>query len=112
MLSFSKLKYANQARNDEHYKVLHTYKLYLSTKLSSEVGGICTALARQHRGVTVEKGALERHMADLLILLDITAQECGVSLESVVRDRFNETSKEIGSSVFLSEAGEIERRRK
>lgn len=40
-------------------------------------------------------------LADVIIYLDILSYRLGIDLEDAVRDKFNKTSKKVGSQVYL-----------
>jgi NTP pyrophosphatase (non-canonical NTP hydrolase) len=47
-------------------------------------------------------GKLAKEFADVIIYMDLLAMQYGLTLDSAVANKFNETSRKVGADVFLS----------
>jgi NTP pyrophosphatase (non-canonical NTP hydrolase) len=50
------------------------------------------------------KENLAKEIADVFIYLDLMAQSQGLNLEKIVIEKFNETSRKIGSTILIPES--------
>jgi len=69
-----------------------------------ELGEFANFHKKRRRGDLSEEEFLveaKKELADVAIYLDILAYRCGVDLGQAVMEKFNETSRKVGSTVYL-----------
>jgi NTP pyrophosphatase (non-canonical NTP hydrolase) len=69
--------------------------------LAGEVGETCNLLKKLKLGKDVEVSEIGKEIADVIIYADILAEKLGFDLGQLVREKFNEVSKRVGSKVEL-----------
>lgn len=73
--------------------------------LSGEAGEAANIAKKVRRGdLSLEEARpmLAKELADVLIYADLTALQLGIGLDELLMEKFNETSRTIGSSVRLT----------
>ncbi len=107
-LSFASFSAANRKRCEEDFKrKLGTRDAVVSMAigLAEEAGEVAGAV-RAFLGISERKprdaAKVGKEIADLISYADLLAQSCGMSLEAVLVDKFNEVSRRIGSAVLLT----------
>lgn len=94
-----KLRDANYVRQQEWDPTDAITIEYRGNELSGEVGELCNLikkLARERlglRGSRATKEQLAEELADVIICTDLIAMQLGISLEIVVKNKFNATSE-------------------
>lgn len=113
MLSFSLFAQLNRERSESTNGFNHSLNSWsLSDWLTATMGELGEAanfakkLNRVRDGIPGNREtegelwtALGKELADVFIYLDLLSQSQGFSLETLVRDKFNETSRKIGSPI-------------
>jgi NTP pyrophosphatase (non-canonical NTP hydrolase) len=116
-LTFKQLSIANWNRNNEKFSECRAWSLCdWVTCLVGEVGEAANIVKKMKLGRYPCKGtaetpifegpedatkALASELADTQIYLDLLANSAGVDLESAVREKFNQKSKELQSKITL-----------
>ena len=83
-------------------------EMFKTVELVGEVGELCNNIKKIKRlelglkGSRCSREDLESEFGDVLITLTLLADYCGVDLEKVTIEKFNNTSKKQGFNVFLS----------
>lgn len=114
MLTLSSLRAANLQRCETSYHPLDSWSLTdWATAVAGEVGEACNVIKKMRRLETWSGFArnteelvalrtdLRSELADAVIYIDLLAARAQINLGDAVRDKFNETSKRIGSGVTL-----------
>lgn len=115
MLTFDQLREANMARLPQ-FKNAKGERAHSEpdgsdwtlndwyTATSGELGELGNLLKKVRRGDTTlaeAQEAIGKEIADVVIYLDILAMQCGVKLDIVTINKFNEVSKRVGANVEL-----------
>lgn len=104
-LSLLTLRRANQERKTEPpaFSACHEWGIsdwYMA--MNGEAGELANLLTKVQRGdVSRHDPRIADEFADVLIYLDILAADMGVDLSEAVTRKFNRTSQNVGSKVFL-----------
>lgn len=74
--------------------------------VAGETGELCNVIKKIDRGDLSLEEANKRHLiadeaADIVIYLDLLCQRAGVSLQTALVNKFNETSEKIGSDITI-----------
>jgi NTP pyrophosphatase (non-canonical NTP hydrolase) len=106
-LTFNALRRANRQRQDEWDPNKTIDPLYRATELAGEMGAalnVVKKLERERRGIAgsrATKDDLRHELADVLICLDLLAEEYGIDLGEATREKFNATSQKVGLTTRL-----------
>jgi len=113
-LTFAELNRANSLRCQQSYHPIYRWSpTDWACALAGEVGEACNLIKKLRRlddagpwlDTSEARSALELEIADELadaqMYLDLLAERLGISLEIAVRQKFNRTSDQIGSTVRL-----------
>jgi NTP pyrophosphatase (non-canonical NTP hydrolase) len=106
-LDLRTLRTANETRQKEWDKEGGIDACYRATELAGEVGealNVVKKLERERRGIRGSRDTvphLGEELADVVICLDLLALEYGIDLSTVVRQKFNATSKKVGLRTML-----------
>lgn len=68
---------------------------------AGEAGNVLTKIRRGDFTLEAARPKLASEFADVVIYLDILAKQAGIDLGEAVRDKFNEVSNRVGSTVML-----------
>lgn len=60
--------------------------------VAGEVGELCNAIKKQHRGDDLPDTEVAKEMADIVIYLDLLATCKGIDLSQAIKEKFNEVS--------------------
>ena len=123
ILSFQALRAANLERlpqfKNRHGQIAHakadgsdwTRADWLEA-LAGELGEYANISKKFRRGdidaVTFYNSAREE-LADVMVYLDILAHRLGIDLAAAVQEKFNDVSRRVHCSVFISDNGEVVR---
>lgn len=101
------LRIATTKRQEEWSKGQKLPLSFRGNELAGETGEVCNELKKLERfrlgmvGGKEDIQGLKEEIADVLICLDLVAMEFDISLEEVVRDKFNKTSEKYGLKTKL-----------
>jgi NTP pyrophosphatase (non-canonical NTP hydrolase) len=73
--------------------------------VTGELGEAASILKQIRRGdlsLDEARESLGKELADVLIYLDLLAIQCGIDLGKATRDKFNEVSLRVNSTVFIT----------
>lgn len=102
MLTFSRFRDANRARQVEWPGNDQADIPYRTIEVAGECGELCEAMKkylRSERGIAGSRGTITEvanEMADCVIAIDLLANAMGVDLEDAIRRKFNKTSHKYG----------------
>lgn len=101
-LNFWKLGKAIDARSAVSFKTsLDWEPSSWGNALAGEVGEACNLLKKLQRGDKIDPRDIGKELADTVIYCHLTARSLGLILEDCVRNKFNEVSIRVGSSITL-----------
>lgn len=101
-INFNQLRAANRARQRTAFRKCIEWKPSgWSNALAGEVGETCNLIKKLERGEVIDKDDIAKEIADVIIYADILAAQFGIDLGQAVRDKFNEVSRRVESSVEL-----------
>lgn len=98
---------SNALRNDEWDPEGKLDLSFFGNELAGEVGEACNKIKKLERERLGLRGSRTTHeelmdeLADVVIVASIIAGKIGGDLETAIVQKFNETSKENGLSIFL-----------
>lgn len=85
--------------------------LFRAVEFAGESGEVCNAVKKLHRarngitGNTVDEAAIMANLideiGDVIISLDMLANEFGIDLEEAASNKFNATSKKVNIDVYM-----------
>jgi NTP pyrophosphatase (non-canonical NTP hydrolase) len=99
-INFNQLRKANVARYKD-YPCDNWSLTDWGCCLAGEVGELCNLLKKLKLGKAVDRSEIGKEIADVIIYADILSEKLGFDLGQLVRDKFNEVSKRVGSQVEL-----------
>ena len=99
-INFDQLRKANVARYKD-YSCDDWTPSDWACALAGETGETCNLIKKLRRGEPISRDEIGREIADIIIYADILAERLGLDLGRIVRDKFNEVSKRVGSKVEL-----------
>lgn len=106
-LTFDELSKCNLERCEQSYHPVDDWSPSdWLTCVMGEVGELAHLFKDERRGDYVSKRAIARELADIVIYLDLLAQRLSVNLGDAVVEKFNITSRNIGSDVRLEDVQE------
>ena len=79
-----------------------------SAAVGGEVGELQNLLKKVRRGdlsLDEARSRISDELADVLIYLDLTAQQCGIDLAAATISKFNAVSERVGSNVRIKSDG-------
>lgn len=100
--SFTTLREANIARQQEWDGDNQIDLAYRGNELAGEVGEACNVikkLERERRGIAGSRDTVEHlaeELSDIIICTDLVAMQAGIDLDAAVRSKFNATSEKVG----------------
>lgn len=106
-LSFAELRFANSKRQKEWHKNGPSSLSYKGNELAGEVGEACNIIKKLDREKMGSVGSrstpeeLATELADVIVCVDLIAEELGIDLGLAVRNKFNATSEKYGLSTRL-----------
>ena len=100
-LSFSDLREANRKRAEEYPSKVKMGTTFFGLALAGEVGELANFIKKEARDGVCKKAEIEKEIADILIYLDLLANQYNINLSDVTISKFNEVSDRIGSSIQL-----------
>jgi NTP pyrophosphatase (non-canonical NTP hydrolase) len=102
-LTFDYLRLTNKRRCEESFchPIEDWNPAEWSNAMAGEVGEACNLTKKLLRGDEVSVKDIGKEIADVVIYADLLATRLGLSLESCVVDKFNETSERRQSSIRL-----------
>lgn len=96
------LRIANQKRCEQSFHPIDEWsETDWGCAVAGEVGELCNLLKKRKRGDNIPLKAVMDEIADTIIYLDLLAARLGVHLSGPIRDKFNEVSKRMNSTVEL-----------
>jgi len=72
-----------------------------SNALAGEVGELCNVVKKIRRGDEIDVKDAGKELADIVIYADLLASRLGLDLGDCVRDKFNEVSDRVHSSIKI-----------
>jgi NTP pyrophosphatase (non-canonical NTP hydrolase) len=117
--TFTTLREANVARQQEWDADNQITATYRATELAGELGEACNVvkkLERERLGIRGSRDTvkhLAEELADIIICVDLLAMSYGINLDAAVAAKFNATSEKIGlkTRLCLSDQSELTRAR-
>jgi len=102
-LDFATLRDANSTRCKCSYHSVVSWSLSeWACALGGETGDVLNLIKKIRLGGSdVHSRDIEDGIADVVICADLLMSQMNMSLEEAVRQRFNKTSKDVGSDVHL-----------
>lgn len=102
MLDFKDFSKVNKERCEKHYFQLDHWSLSdWATALSGECGEMCNLIKKMNRGEEIDVKEIGKEIADVVTYADLLASRLGLSLEDIVKQKFNEVSDRKGSDIKL-----------
>lgn len=102
MLDFEKFSRLNRERCEKHYFLLDHWSLSdWAIALAGEAGEMCNLIKKKNRGEEVDIRQIGKEIADVVTYADLLASRLGLSLEDIVKQKFNEVSERKGSDIKL-----------
>lgn len=109
-ITFNVLREANRRRQQEWPGNDKADVAFRAIEVAGESGEVLEAVkkflrfARGIKGSTATREDVAEEMGDLLVSLDLLADELGIDLGIAVRTAFNRTSKKYGMRTYLGDA--------
>jgi NTP pyrophosphatase (non-canonical NTP hydrolase) len=109
-ITFNVLRDANRNRQKEWPGNDKADVAFRAIELAGEAGEVCEAVkkwlrhARGIKGSTATTQDVADEMGDLLVSLDLLADELGIDLGAAVRRKFNKTTEKYGMRTYLGES--------
>ena len=72
-----------------------------SNALAGETGELCNVIKKMRRGDNIDVSEAGKELADVVIYADLLATKLGLNLSDCVRQKFNEVSDRVQSSVKI-----------
>lgn len=97
MLSFEEFSKVNRQRNSEYFAGCKEWlEVDWGNAIAGEAGELCNMIKKRRRNWKesdrIPDEDLGKEIADVVCYLDLLADKLGLSLEQVVRNKFNEIS--------------------
>ena len=93
-LTFRRLRYQNVRRCEEKFHPLKSWNpLEWAGAICGEAGEFANMAKKMRRGEKVDKRAMGKELADIIMYCDLAAARLGLNLEEFVKLKFNEVSK-------------------
>ena len=111
---FETLRTASVARNKIWDPSGRRSACFKATELAGEVGEVCNIVKKLERnalgliGSTSSAADLADELADVVICLDMLAEEYDIDLWPAIVQKFNATSKKVKIPVYITDVGEPE----
>lgn len=111
-VTFNVLRSANRQRQAEWPGNEHADVAFRAIELAGEAGEVAEAVKkflRAERGIkgsTATKEDVASEMGDLLVSLDLLANQMGIDLGEAVRAKFNQTSEKYGMRTYIGTDGD------
>jgi len=111
-VTFNVLRRANVNRQKEWPGNEHADVAFRAIELAGEAGEVAEAVKkflRAERGIkgsTATKEDVAAEMGDLLVSLDLLANQMGIDLGEAVRRKFNMTSEKYGMRTYIGTDGD------
>lgn len=111
-VTFNVLRSANRQRQTEWPGNEHADVAFRAIELAGEAGEVAEAVKkflRAERGIkgsTATKEDVASEMGDLLVSLDLLANQMGIDLGEAVRSKFNQTSEKYGMRTYIGTDGD------
>jgi NTP pyrophosphatase (non-canonical NTP hydrolase) len=108
-ITFNVLRDANRRRQEEWPGNDKADVAFRTIELAGEAGEVCEKVKkflRAERGIkgrTATREDIALEMGDLLVSLDLVADELGINLGDAVRSAFNKTTEEHGMRTYLGQ---------
>lgn len=109
-ITFNVLRAANQRRQEEWPGNEKADVAFRAIELAGEAGEVAEAVKkylRAERGIkgsTATREDIADEMGDLLVSLDLLADELGIDLGDAVRRKFNATSEKYSMRTYLGDS--------
>lgn len=101
-INFDQLRKANIARQKQAYQKCAGWSIAeWGCALAGEVGEACNLIKKLRLGRDIKVEEIGKELADVVIYVDLLAEELDIDLAQAVRDKFNEVSERVGSKVAL-----------
>lgn len=106
-VTFNVLRGANKRRQEEWPGNEHADIAFRAIELAGEAGEVAEAVKKFLRAERGIKGSTATHddiadeMGDLLVALDLLANQLGIDLGKAVERKFNATSKKYGMRTYI-----------
>lgn len=104
-MDFQLLKKANQERmaaTEAYKKCREEWTLAdWSNAIAGETGEMCNWVKKIRRGDNIDVKEVGKELADIVIYADLLADKLGLDLETCIREKFNEVSERVHSSVKI-----------
>lgn len=111
-VTFTVLRGANVRRQQEWPGNEHADVAFRAIELAGEAGEVAEAVKkflRAERGIkgsTATRDDVASEMGDLLVALDLLANQMGIDLGEAVRAKFNRTSEKYGMRTYIGSDGD------
>lgn len=111
-VTFNRLRGANRRRQEEWPGNEHADVAFRAIELAGEAGEVAEAVKkflRAERGIkgsTATREDVAAEMGDLLVSLDLLANQMGIDLGEAVRQKFNQTSEKYGMRTYIGSDGD------
>ena len=109
-ITFNVLREANRRRQQEWPGNDKADVAFRAIELAGEAGEVAEAIKkflRAERGIkgsTATREDVASEMGDMLVSLDLLADELGIDLGDAVRSKFNQTSEKYGMRTYLGQS--------
>ena len=109
-ITFNVLRAANRRRQQEWPGNDKADVAFRAIELAGEAGEVMEAIKKFLRAQRGIKGSIATRedivseMGDLLVSLDLVADELGIDLGAAVRSKFNQTSEKYGMRTYLGQS--------
>ena len=106
MLSFEEFSKINRQRNSEYFADCKEWlEVDWGNAIAGEAGELCNMIKKRRRNWKesdrIPDEDLGKEIADVVCYLDLLANKLGLSLEEIVRNKFNEISNRYDCPVKL-----------
>jgi len=101
-MTFDELRKANAKRCHDSFHPVGDWGIAeWGCALAGEAGEAANLCKKMRRGDPIDADRIAEELADVVIYADLLAEYLGVDLGMAIREKFNKTSRKVGSPIQL-----------